>query len=259
VEAAVRWELQLETELECGRLGEPTVRRLDGDGAEPRERLHPDLLAGLEVHDRVVHHPDAVTGHEPLDVSPERQVGVALDLFPAELRGEFGDDPAHHFGRQARASLGDLLDPLHELVGGGALHEVADGTGPQHLEHARAVFIRGEGDHPGPGRHPRDAASRVRPTALRHPDVDEGDIGQVRLGDPDRLLGIRRRADQLDPFLMAEELRECDPEARLVVCEEHPDRIVLAAEMEDGSVRGHRAGRYKREGACSSTWVASLP
>ncbi len=37
------------------------------------------------------------------------------------------------------------------------------------------------------------------------------------------------RADQLDPFLVAEELRERDPEAGLVVGEEHPDGIVLAA------------------------------
>jgi hypothetical protein len=92
----------------------------------------------------------------------------------------------------------------------------------------------------------------VRPATLRHADVHERDVGKVRLGDPDRLLGVRGRADQLDAFLVAQELREGDPETGLVVGQEHTDRI-LAAEMQDGSVGGHRAGRYKPTPPGSST------
>jgi hypothetical protein len=87
---------------------------------------------------------------EPLDVPAERLVGLAFDLLAPELGGELRDHAAHHLGREARASLGDLLDPLYELVGGRALHQVADGSGPQHLQHVRPVLVGRERDHPRP-------------------------------------------------------------------------------------------------------------
>ena len=34
-----------------------------------------------------------MSGHEPFDVSPERQVGVALDLFPTELQASSATTP----------------------------------------------------------------------------------------------------------------------------------------------------------------------
>jgi hypothetical protein len=200
----------------------------------------------------VEHHPYAVSRNEPLDVASERLVGLPFDLLPPELGGELRDDPAHHLGRQARPSLGDLLDPLDELVGGRALDQVADGAGPEHLQDVGSVLVRGQSDHPCAGRHARDASSRVRPAPFGHADVHERDVRQVRSGDPDRLLRVGGRADQLDPLLVAEELREGHAESGLVVRQEDADRVAVATQMQDGSVGGHRADATRAGGAAQA-------
>ena len=238
-----RPELELEPELEGRRGGEPLIRRLHGDRPEPRERLHSDGLACLEIHDRVEHHPHAVPRHEPFDLASERLVGFPFDLLAAQLGGELRDDSAHHLGRKAGASLGDVLDPLDELVGGRALDEVPHRAGPEHLQDVLPVLVCREGDDPRPGRDTRDPAGRVGTTARRHADVDEGDVRQVRLGDPDRLLGIAGRPDQLDTVLVTEELCEGGAEAGFVVGEEHPDGFYGpgSPNIDEGSVGSHRA------------------
>src|SRR5918996_4918453 len=76
-----RPELELDPELEGGRLGEPLIGRLHGDRAEASERLDADLLTRLEIHDRMEDHPDAVPGDESLDVPTERLVRLAFDLL----------------------------------------------------------------------------------------------------------------------------------------------------------------------------------
>ena len=209
-----RPELKLEPELERRGFGEPTVGRLHGDRSEPGERLHPDLLACLEVDDRVEHHPHPVTRYESLDVASERLVRLVFDLFAAELGRELRDDPAQHLGREAGAALRHHLDPVDELVGRRPLDEVADGAGPEHLHHVLLVLVGGQRDHPRPGETREMPAGRVRAPAFRHPDVDERDVRQARLGDPDRFLGVGRRPDQLDPILVAEELGEGRAERR---------------------------------------------
>jgi hypothetical protein len=81
----------------------------------------------------------------------------------------------------------------------------------------------------------------VGAAAFRHADVDERDVGQVRLREPDGLLGVRGRPDQLDPILVTEELREGGAKTRFVIREEHPDGVHGSLEVDEGSVGGHRA------------------
>jgi hypothetical protein len=92
-------------------------------------------------------------------------------------------------------------------------------------------------------------------------NVDERDVGQVRLRDPDRLLGVCGRPDHLDPFLVAEELCEGGAKTRFVVREEHPDRVqgVASPEVDEGSVGGHRADATGHPGGSQASRVASLP
>ena len=107
-----------------------------------------------------------------------------------------------------------------------------------------------------PGR-PRDAPRRVRAAAFRHPDVHERDVGQVGLGDPDRLLGVGGRADQLDPVLVARGARRarCGARARRRRGARGWDRG--GPDQARRFRRRPSRGTYRPAEGCSSTSVAS--
>ena len=228
-------------------LGEPLVGRAQGERPEAGERLVPDGLPGPQVHDRLERHRDALPGHEPFDLVAPLVLRLLLDLLAPELGRQLLHDPAHHLAGQVGPAVHDLLDRRDDLLGGGSLHEVADGPRPQHLEHGRAVLERAERDHAGVGGDADDLARRPGPTAGGHLHVDERDVGLGAHRELDRLVGIARRAHEADRVLVGEEVGQGDAERGLVVGDQHADliHVVLGADGQGSTDGGHVEDRTR--------------
>ena len=147
--------------------------------------------------------------------------------------------------------LGDAMDRVDDLLGRGALDEVADRAGAEHLEDRRAVLERRQRDHSGAGRGARDLAGRAGPAAGRHAHVDERDVGQLALGERRRPRPRRRRRRRARAWAPARGASDrASRERRLVVGHQDADMRV--------AVRRGRGALTRRDasipaGRCNST------
>src|SRR5690606_9582030 len=75
------------------------------------------------------------------------------------------------------------------------------------------------------GRGVLDGGARLDPAAARHPDVHQDDVRQQVAGHLDGLVPVAALADHLDVVLALEDHLQTSAEQRMVVDDEHADRI----------------------------------
>ena len=248
-------ELQLHAELQRDRLGEPFVRwaqrAANGTARAPRPRRPrgcESSTIGWNDHARRPRRPRTARSRrgEPdlarCSISSRRSCEASSCTIP----------PITSVG-QARAAVATPSRSSRAISSaGGALDQVADRAGAEHLEHRGPVLERRERDHPGVGRDPDDLARRSRPAARRHLHVDQRDVRAARSR---RARSPRRRRPRCPPapdrVLVREEVGEGDAQGRLVVGDQDADRSASRAPPAVGgsSDGGHGADRTRRRGA----------
>ena len=110
----------------------------------------------------------------------------------------------------------------------GALDEVADRAGAEHLQDRRAVLERRQRDHPGARRGADDLAGRPGPAAGRHAHVDERHVGLLALGERDGLVRVGGGADERERGLLRQERGQGVAERGLVVGQQDAHMRVAA-------------------------------
>jgi hypothetical protein len=194
-------------------------------GIEPGQRFDADDRPRLELHDRLEHHRDAVALDESLDLVSPGFALLAFDLLPTQLGGELVNDAADDLGRQARPAVGHPHDGTHDVLGRGAFDEVADGASSQHLQHGGPVLERRQRDHASRGREALDLSRRAGSPSRGHLHVHERDVRLFTLGERDRLVGVRGRADEQDVLILSQQVCERATQTGFVVRDEDADAL----------------------------------
>ena len=162
---------------------------------------------------------------------PVGQLGCGDVLHPLFLdvplgQGrELGKELARHGRVDQRLAAVYRPDRLGHLVQRYVLQQITAGSGPDRLE--EVFFLVADGQH-------HDLRARCdllgRPARfdaadLRHPDVHQHDIGQRLAGYRNRFLAVAGLPDQVDVVLFIQDHLQAAPEKRVVVRDQHPDRL----------------------------------
>ena len=123
----------------------------------------------------------AVAGHEPTDLAPPGLALLPLDLRAPQLRRSSCTTPSITSVGQARAAVDHLGDRPDDLLGGRALHQIADGSGAEHLEHGGLVLERRQRDHARLGERRLISRAARGPPPAGMLDVHERDVGTSAL------------------------------------------------------------------------------
>src|SRR5690606_2226524 len=145
--------------------------------------------------------------------------------------------------RHQHAAVAGGLDRRRELVGVGVLEEVARGARPAGGVDRPGVVAGGEHDDARPGEARLEGAEAVEPAHAGEVDVEEEDVGPVRVGGP-----LAHRGPREGVLDAPEDLAHVGGggERRL---ERGAVRLVVLDDPDGGGRRrGHRGGRRVREG-----------
>ncbi len=124
------------------------------------------------------------------------------------------------------AAAGDLADSRDDLDVGRLLEHVAARAGGERLADVARVVLHREDEDLRLG--PLSCSSvgiTSRPSAVRHHDVHQDHVGLQRPRLEDRLTAGAGLADRLDVVLAREQQADAGADDRVVVDDQHPDRL----------------------------------
>ena len=136
--------------------------------------------------------------------------------------------------------------PLHAL-GPRALHEVAASAVAQRGQQRVVVFGHREQDHLDVGMALDQQPVDLQARAVGEADVEEHDVGPGRLHEGRDVLHPFRLADELDPIHLGQRGGEAEAEQRVIVDDEHAQRL---GSGRHGNTAGRRTCRWVPCGRC---------
>jgi hypothetical protein len=145
------------------------------------------------------------------------------------------DDPAHdvgppgQLGEELILAVRDAPDRVDDLRRVGDLRDVARRADLDGADDARVVVVAAQDDHRRAGRLVMQPTGRLRVRRLGQVAADQDDVRCRRLDDAACLLGRSHLGDHLDSVLAVEDLADRDPQERLGLDHDDPDRVVRRA------------------------------
>jgi hypothetical protein len=116
-------------------------------------------------------------------------------------------------------------DALEQEIGGGGLQDHPRRPELQGLDDLRLLDTRGQQDDPDGRGGGRELGQGVHPRHAGHGEVEKEDVGLQLLGEPDRLLAAAGLPDHGEAALRFEERAQALAEDRMVVRDEHTNRL----------------------------------
>ncbi len=145
---------------------------------------------------------------------------VGAGAAPAKLEEQL----EHQRAGDHRLLVGDRTHDPPQPLGVERAGDVADGTGPDRVEHPVGVADLGEEHDRGAGRGPGDAAHRGQGVAV-HALSDQAQIGLLALGRADGMFGVLGLGADLHLTVSIEGQADPHPHRR-PVGEEKPERTL---------------------------------
>ena len=129
---------------------------------------------------------------------------VLVGLVAAPLQDVLDQGLLGGRGEERLAAL-HRTDCLHQIGVGLRLQHVAGGAGPQRLEEVALVVVHGQDQDGDLGRLALDLTRCLQPGQLRHPHVEDREVGALADRCVAGLRSVRRFADHLDVGLALEQ------------------------------------------------------
>ena len=151
---------------------------------------------------------------------------------PAALPGggERGEQPHRDVRRDERVTGGGGVHGLDQQLRPGVLEQEAARARLERTVHVLVQVERRDHDHRERVRHvgSGEPAGGLDAVQLRHPDVEQADVGRSSRALRHRLAAVGGLTHHLDPRLRVEDHRQAGADQLLVVGDQHPDRHATA-------------------------------
>ena len=133
------------------------------------------------------------------------------------------DDPAGDRGIQHLAPGRRGLDRAHQVIGIGALEEIAVRTRAQQGEDVGIILVRGQDQHAHVRERGLDLAGGLDAGDARHLDIEHRDVGMVLADEPERLPAVAGLGHDGDLGVFFQELADAFADDGVVVGKDDAD------------------------------------